>query len=128
MHIMIGYNSNYSIYTSQSPLSRSPPTTPFQLLKSHYLNPPVLAPKIQGGHVALLIIRNSHLCHTLQMSTLTPPTLSRPTLAFSVGLNRYLVRLLGSAEYQVLGNTRYSVVKNLPNRVSKNMFLITIKS
>src|SRR6218665_1915426 len=33
---------------------------------------------------------------------------------FPVGLNRYWVRLLGSAENQVLGNTRYSVIKSLP--------------
>ena len=31
-----------------------------------------------------------------------------------LGLNRYSVRLLGSAEYQLLGNTRYSVVTSLP--------------
>jgi len=30
-------------------------------------------------------------------------------VGFLVGLNRYLVRLLGLAEYQLLGNTRYSL-------------------
>ena len=32
----------------------------------------------------------------------------------ALGLNRYSVRLLGLAEYLILGNTRYSVVKSLP--------------
>ena len=40
---------------------------------------------------------------------------------FPVGLNRYWVRLLGLAEYQVLGNTRYSVVKSLPKPSIKKM-------
>ena len=35
-------------------------------------------------------------------------------LVFVIELNRYSVRLLGSAEYQLLGNTRYSVVTSLP--------------
>ena len=41
-----------------------------------------------------------------------------------LGLNRYSVRLLGSAEYLILGNTRYSVVTSLPS--IKNFFLNNI--
>jgi len=49
--------------------------------------------------------------------------------SFILGINRYSVRLLGSAEYQLLGNTRYSIVKSLPKpSIEKNNFWTTIHS
>jgi len=39
-----------------------------------------------------------------------------------IGLNRYSVRLLGSAKYQLLGNIRYTVVTSLPKQSIEKIF------
>jgi len=49
-------------------------------------------------------------------------------LVFVIELNRYSVRLLGSAEYQLLGNTRYSVVTSLPKPCIEKLLWTTIHS
>src|SRR6218665_1244433 len=67
-----------------------------------------------AGHV--------RICSNRKSATWVQRTLHfRFSAVLLVGLNRYSVRLLGSAEYRLLRNTRHSVVPSLPKpSIGKN--------
>src|SRR6218665_1730273 len=102
-------------------------------VRSHHLTLPFLtSPCLFFPYLLLryLTLSNLHFYY------LTVPFLISPCMhacvplllvdLYGLGLNRYSVRLLGSAEYQVLGNTRYSVVKSMPKPSIKKDFLNSI--